>query len=164
MAENQVIGINNSLPWHLSEDLKYFKRTTMGCPIIMGRKTWESIGRQLPGRKNIVVSRNADYTAAGIHVVASIEEAIRVADAQCFLEGTEEAFVIGGAGLYQTALPLADCLHLTHVHATVEGDTWFPEVDWEKWQEVEKKEFEADEKNGYSYSICKYQRLADSLS
>lgn len=164
MAENRVIGINNSLPWHLSEDLKYFKRTTMGCSIIMGRKTWESIGRPLPGRKNIVVSRNPDYQAEGIHCVTSLAEAIRVAEAQSFIDGSEEAFVIGGAVLYQAALPLADCLHVTHVHADVEGDTWFPEISWNDWQELAAIDYAADEKNGYAYKICRYERLRNSVS
>ncbi|MEX2470218.1 MAG: dihydrofolate reductase, partial [Pseudohongiellaceae bacterium] len=105
MARNRVIGRNNSLPWHLSADLKYFKRVTMGSPIIMGRKTFESIGRPLPGRTNIVVTRQSDYRAEGVRVVDSLEAAVALAEKVAFIDGSEEAFVIGGAGLYREALP-----------------------------------------------------------
>jgi len=158
MAENGVIGINNNLPWHLSEDLKYFKRTTMGKSIIMGRKTWESIGRPLPGRTNIVVTHNTDYMAEGAKVVTSLEAAIRLAESISLIDGIDVAFVIGGAALYQAALPLADTIHLTCVHAEVEGDTYFTDFDVTKWKEVEREEFRADESNPYDYSICVLKR------
>lgn len=159
MASNRVIGRNNSLPWHLSEDLKYFRRTTMGSSIIMGRKTWESIGRVLPGRTNIVVSRNPDYQAKGIRVVGSLEEAIRLAESQALIDGSEEAFIIGGAGLYQAALARADRFHLTRVHAEVEGDTRLGEFDEQDWQEVSRQDFSHDEHNPYDYSICVLERV-----
>ncbi len=158
MAENRVIGRNNSLPWHLSEDLKYFKRVTMGSPIIMGRKTWESIGRPLPGRSNIVVTRNKDYQAEGAKVVESLPAAISLAESIALIDGSEEAFVIGGAELYRLALPEADCFHLTRVHAEVEGDTRLDDFDESRWQEVWRQDFERNETNPYNYSICKLQR------
>lgn len=160
MAENRVIGRNNSLPWHLSEDLKYFKRTTMGSSIIMGRKTWESIGRALPGRTNIVVSTNPDYQAEGARVVASLQEAIKLAESIAIIDGSEEAFIIGGAGLYQSALPLADRFHLTRVHAEVEGDTTLAEFDESQWQEIQREEFASSETNPYPYSICLLERIS----
>jgi dihydrofolate reductase len=160
MAENRVIGINNNLPWHLSEDLKYFRRTTMGHSIIMGRKTWESIGRPLPGRTNIVVTRNTDYSAEGAKVVSSLEAAIRMAESVAFIDGTDEAFVIGGAAVYQAALPLANTIHLTCVHAEVKGDTFFTDFDVTKWEEVAREDFSSDESNPYDYSICILKRNA----
>ena len=127
IAENRVIGRNNSLPWHLSEDLRYFKRTTMGNCIIMGRKTWESIGRPLPGRTNIVITSNPNYEAEGARVVASLPAAIKLAESISLIDGSEEAFVIGGAGIYQAALLLANRLHLTRVPPQVEGEHLLPE-------------------------------------
>lgn len=159
MAENRVIGRNNSLPWHLSEDLKYFKRTTMGNSIIMGRKTWESIGRALPGRTNIVVSTNPDYAAKGARVVSSLEQATSLAESISAIDGSEEAFIIGGAGLYQAALPLADRFHLTRVHAEVEGDTYLAEFDEADWREIAREDYSPDETNPYAYSICLLERM-----
>ncbi len=160
MAENRVIGINNSLPWHLSEDLKNFKRTTMGNSIIMGRKTWESIGRALPGRTNIVVSTNPDYEAEGTRVVNSLEEATKLAESISIIDGSEEAFIIGGAGLYQAALPLADRFHLTRVHAEVEGDTYLAEFNEADWQEISREDFSQSETNTYAFSICVLERVS----
>ncbi len=157
LARNRTIGINNSLPWHLSEDLKYFKRVTMGCPIIMGRKTWESIGRPLPGRTNIVVSRDPAYQAEGLKAVTSIDAALKIAEGVCFIEGAEQCFVIGGAALYAAALPMADYLHLTRVHAEITGDTWFPEFDEGDWDEVAREDYQ-DEKSELDYSICLLKR------
>lgn len=153
MAENRVIGINNNLPWHLSEDLKYFKRVTMGKPIIMGRKTFESIGRPLPGRTNIVVTRNPAYQAEGIKVVHSLGEATKLAESITFIDGMEEAMVIGGAELYGQALPEADRIYLTQVHAKVHGDAWFPEFDIDEWRQVAREDFEAVEPNPFDYSF-----------
>ena len=160
MAENRVIGINNSLPWHLSEDLKNFKRTTMGNSIIMGRKTWESIGRALPGRTNIVVSTNPNYEAEGARVVNSLEEATKLAESISIIDGSEEAFIIGGAGLYQAALPLADRFHLTRVHAEVEGDTYLAEFNEADWQEISREDFSQSETNTYAFSICVLERVS----
>jgi len=159
MAENRVVGRNNSLPWHLSEDLKYFKRTTMGSCIIMGRKTWESIGRPLPGRTNIVITSNPDYEAEGARVVGSLPAAIKLAESISLIDGSEEAFVIGGAGIYQAALPLANRFHLTRVHAQVEGDTLLADFDETQWQEVERQDFQHTDSNPYDYSICILERI-----
>jgi len=161
MADNRVIGRNNNLPWHLPEDLKYFKRVTMGNCIIMGRKTWESIGRVLPGRTNIVVTANPDYLAEGVRVVHSLEEALRLAESISVVDGSEEAFIIGGAGLYQTALPMAQRFHLTRVHADVEGDTYLAEFDQSQWREIARQEFQKSDTNPYDYSICVLERIKE---
>ena len=161
MATNRIIGRDNALPWHLSEDLKYFRRMTMGKCIIMGRKTWESIGRVLPGRTHIVVSSNFDYQAEGVHVVHSLDAAMEFAHAQSLKDGTDEAFVIGGAALYAAALPIADCFHLTRVHANVEGDTALLAFDESEWQEISREDFKSDEKNPFDYSICVLKRRRD---
>jgi dihydrofolate reductase len=158
MDENMVIGNNNRLPWHLPEDLKYFKRTTMGKCIIMGRKTFESIGRPLSGRTNIIVTRSRDYEVDNARVVDSLADAIELAENVSFIDGTDEAFIIGGAELYKHALPYVDRMHLTMVHAEVDGDTFFPDFAVEEWQEVSKEYFEADEFNPYPYSICIFER------
>lgn len=160
MSENRVIGQENGLPWHLSEDLKYFKRTTMGNCMIMGRNTWESIGRALPGRTSIVITSNAEYQAEGASVVGSLQQAMELAESVSKETGSTEAFVIGGAVLYQAALPLADTLHLTRVHAEVEGDTYLHEFDESNWQEISREEFTHDESNNYDYSICVLERLS----
>lgn len=158
MAKNHVIGINNNLPWHLSEDLKYFKRVTMGKPIIMGRKTFDSIGRPLPGRTNIVVTRNEDYQAEGVKVVHSLKAALELCNSIAVIDGSDEAMVIGGAELYKQALPLADYLYLTEVHAEVDGDAFFPEFDRGNWQEIARDNFKAVEPNPYDYSFTVLER------
>ena len=160
MSENRVIGRDNGLPWHLSEDLKYFRRTTMGNCMIMGRNTWESIGRALPGRTSIVITSNANYQAEGAEVVGSLEQAIERAESLSKSTGSVEAFVIGGAVLYQAALPLADTLHLTRVHAQVEGDTTLHEFDESNWKEISREQYRHDESNQYDYSICVLQRVS----
>lgn len=154
MASNGTIGRNNGLPWHLPADLRYFKATTMGHSIIMGRKTWESIGRPLPGRTSIVVTRDADYVAEGAKVVHSIQDALRLAESIAVIDGTEEAFVIGGAALYATAMPIAERFHLTRVHAEVEGDTVLSGFDESEWREVSRDDFQLNEANPFDYSIC----------
>jgi dihydrofolate reductase len=154
MASNGIIGRNNGLPWQLPEDLKYFKTTTMGYSIIMGRKTWESIGQPLPGRTSIVVTRDADYVAEGAKVVHSIQDALRLAESIAIIDGTEEAFVIGGAALYATAMPIADRFHLTRVHAEVVGDTVISGFDESEWREVSRNDFQRNEANPFDYSIC----------
>ena len=154
MASNGIIGRNNGLPWQLPEDLKYFKTTTMGYSIIMGRKTWESIGQPLPGRTSIVVTRDADYVAEGAKVVHSIQDALRLAESIAIIDGTEEAFVIGGAALYATAMPIADRFHLTRVYAEVVGDTVISGFDESEWREVSRNDFQRNEANPFDYSIC----------
>ena len=153
MARNRVIGSNNKLPWHLPEDLKYFKRITMGKPVIMGRKTYDSIGKPLPGRTNIVVTRNSEWSAAGVKTVDSLEAARKLCESIAAIDGIDEAMVIGGAQIYAMALPLADRLYLTEVHADVEGDAVFPEFDRGGWMEVSREDFEASGPNHYNYSF-----------
>ncbi|ABI37980.1 type 3 dihydrofolate reductase [Shewanella bicestrii] len=131
MANNRVIGKDNKMPWHLPEDLRHFKAMTLGKPVVMGRKTFESIGRPLPGRHNIVISRQADLQIDGVTCVTSFEDA-KLAAGEC-----EELVVIGGGQLYQQLLPQADTLYLTQISLDVEGDTFFPAWDSDKWQETE---------------------------
>jgi dihydrofolate reductase len=142
MTKNRVIGYQNKMPWHLPAELAYFKRITTGHPIIMGRKTFESIGRPLPGRRNIVVSRNANFHAPGIEVTNSLENAL-------MLCADENAFVIGGASLYADALKLAQRLYVTEIEAELTGDTFFPVIDDSAWQEESRDVRCKDEKNIY---------------
>lgn len=157
-SQNRVIGRGNKLPWYLPEDLKYFKRITQGKPIVMGRKTYESIGRPLPGRTNIVISRNPDYTQPGTRVVGSLEAALELAEQQALVDGSEELLVIGGAEIYAQALVLADRLYITQVHAEIEGDAFFPEIDPQDWETVLRQDFSAEGSNPYDYSFLVYQR------
>jgi dihydrofolate reductase len=138
MAENRVIGVAGGLPWRLSEDLKRFKRLTMGHPMVMGRKTWDSIGRPLAGRESIVVTRQKGFAAQGATVVHSLDEALAHARAR----GAAEVFVIGGGELYRHALPLADRIELTEVRRSFEGDTTFPDLDPRAWREAAREEGE----------------------
>jgi dihydrofolate reductase len=158
MSNNRVIGRNNALPWHLSEDLKYFKRTTLGKPVIMGRKTFESIGRPLPGRANIIVSRSG-FVADNIRVVSSLEEALTLAESIAFIDGAEEVMVIGGAELYAHALPVAQRLYLTLVDAEIEGDAFFPALNNDEWQEISREDYAAVEPNPYNYSFCVLEKI-----
>jgi len=153
MAENRVIGRDNQLPWRLSADLKHFKRVTLGKPVVMGRKTWESIGRPLPGRDNIVVTRAMDYTAAGAQVVHSIDAALRAAG------DAPEIMVIGGARLYEQTLERAGRIYLTLVHAVVEGDALFPCIDPDAWRVIGSESFRADDRNEYDYSFKVLERV-----
>jgi len=153
MAENQVIGRDNKLPWYLPNDLKYFKQVTMGKPILMGRKTYESIGKPLPGRTNIVMTRSADWSAEGVKVVHSIAEALKLATAIAEIDGQEELMVIGGDQIYRAALAQSDRLYLTEVHAQVEGDAEFPSIDRADWVEISREKFAAQGPNPYDYSF-----------
>jgi dihydrofolate reductase len=153
MASNRAIGLNNQMPWHLSADLKRFKQITMGHPIIMGRLTFEAIGRPLPGRTNIIVSRNPSYEQEGCVVVDSIEAAINHG---CGL--ADEVFVIGGATLYEATLPLADSLYITQINQDFGGDTFFPVFDTNDWFEVEKEDVVDDAKVCFTYSFLKLQK------
>ncbi len=152
MAENRVIGLGNALPWHLPEDLKRFKRLTTGHTVIMGRRNYESIGRPLPGRRNIVVTRRTGYEAPGCVVVHSLDEALLAAG------NDPEVFVIGGAELYTQLLPRTQRLYLTLVHATVPGDTYFPEFDWTEWQETARERHAADARHAHAYSFVVLER------
>ena len=153
LAENRVIGVNNSLPWYLPNDLKYFKAVTMGKPIIMGRKTYESIGKPLPGRTNIVISRDPNFNADGCKCVDSLETAIELAEQITLIDGQDEAVVIGGEQIYRLALPLAQRLYLTRVAAEVTGDAWFPQIDETAWHEVVREDHSAEGPNPYDYSF-----------
>jgi len=157
VAENGVIGRGGGLPWHLADDLRRFKRLTMGHTILMGRRTWESIGRSLPGRRMIVVSRQVGYRAEGVEVVPSLADAWQLAEAA----REEEAFIIGGAELYREALSRADRLYLTRVHARVDGDTVFPPYDPTEWRQVSSEQHAADAKNDYPFSFELYHRIQE---
>ena len=158
MAKNGVIGNNNMLPWRLPEDLRYFRRTTMGHSIIMGRKTWESIGKPLPGRTNIVVTRQKDYQAEGAKVRTSLEAAMRLAENIAAIDGAEQAFVIGGAEIYRLALPRASLFHLTRIQAEVPGDTILNGFIESEWEEFSREDFFRDDNNPFDYSICLLRR------
>lgn len=154
LAENRVIGIENRMPWHLPGDFKYFKATTLGKPIIMGRKTWDSLGRPLPGRLNLVVSRQPGLRLEGAEVFATLEDAIARAQGWASEQGVSEVMVIGGAQLYELALPLADRLYLTRVALSPEGDAWFPAYDEARWKQVSNTENPAvDEAPGYCFEV-----------
>lgn len=152
MDENRLIGNDNQLPWRLPADLAFFKRTTMGKPIIMGRKTFDSIGRPLPGRRNIVITRDPEFSAQGCEVVHSIETALTGCSDH------DELMLIGGATLYEQTLDQVSCMYITRINHSFSGDTWFPEFDLTQWEIVEKEDFEADQDNPFSYSFVKYVR------
>lgn len=152
IADNNAIGKDNALLWHISEDLKFFKRTTMGCPVIMGRKTFESIGRPLPKRTNIVVTRGGFEAPEGVVVVASLEEAFASVPGD-----VERAFVIGGGQIYAQALSLADRLIVTHVHTVIEdADTFFPSIDPSVWSVADRSELQSDSETGYTFEFVEY--------
>ena len=152
-AANGVIGKGNGMPWHLPADLAHFKRTTLGRPVIMGRRTWESIGRPLPGRRNLVVTRNAAYEAAGAEVVDSLEAAWRaVGDA-------DEVFVIGGGQIYADALPGADRIYVTEIGEAIEGDTFFPDLDPDDWRETVLGEHAPDDRNAHRLRFRLLERV-----
>lgn len=155
-TENNVIGLDNKMPWHLPEDLKYFKRRTLGKPVIMGRKTWESLGRPLPGRLNIVVSRQADLTLAGAEVVTDLAQAYQRGQEWAQQQAVDEVMIIGGAQLYQQALPMVDKVYRTRIHMQCEGDAFFPELD-SHWQRIEAESHPAEQdKPAYTFEVwCK---------
>ena len=155
-SANNVIGAQGDLPWRLSDDLKRFKAVTMGKPIVMGRKTWKSIGRALPGRQNIVITRQRGFVAEGCDVVRSTGEAIAVAG------DAEEIMVIGGSEVYELFLPVAQCLYLTRVHADVNGDAFFPDVDEGEWQLISDEAHSADNRNEFDFSFRIYERTGHS--
>jgi dihydrofolate reductase len=157
VSENNVIGKDDALPWSLPDDLKYFRQKTEGKPVIMGRKCYESIGRPLPNRRNIVVSRKEDLKIEGCEVVGSLEEAVEIAKGDA-----EEIFVIGGAQIYELALPLAGRLYLTRVHAEIDGDVFFPEVDENEWKEVSREEHDADQEHQDAFTFLVYERRRTS--
>lgn len=159
MSTNRVIGRNNKLPWYIPGDLKFFKQVTMGKPIVMGRKTFESIGKPLPGRDNIVITRDKGWKAEGVKVAHDIEQALTMAKASAETSGVSEVMIIGGAQIYEAMLPRIDRLYMTQVQAFIEGDAHFPQLDWNEWEEVTREDFDAEEPNPFDYSIIVYDRL-----
>ncbi|MCC8410009.1 dihydrofolate reductase [Mucilaginibacter sp. UR6-1] len=151
IAQNHAIGKNNQLLWHLPTDLKHFKNTTSGHTVIMGRKTFDSVGKPLPKRRNIVITRQ-NISIEGCEVVSSVEDAL----ALC--AGEDEVFIVGGAEIYKLAMPLTDKIYLTIVHHDFEGDTYFPEIDYSQWNETARTDYEADDKHAYAYSILTLER------
>lgn len=153
-SQNDVIGKDNKLPWHLPEDLKYFKNLTWGMPILMGRKTFDSIDKPLPGRQSIVITRNTNWQQQGVSVVHSLDEAVQ--QAQGF--GATEIFVIGGAEIFQSAWPQAARIYLTRVHQQFEGDTFLPSINEREWRLVSERFNPADEKNAYDQTYQVWER------
>lgn len=153
MGENRVIGRGNTLPWRLPGEMQYFRAITLGKPVIMGRRTFESLAKPLPGRTNIVVSRSMSSDHPRVKVAQTLEAALEVARAQAAVDGQNEVFVMGGAELYAAALPLADRLYLTLVHAAPDGDTFFPEFDSAAWQEKRRLRIPADADNVFDFSL-----------
>lgn len=150
-ADNEVIGVNNQLPWHLPKDLAYFKKVTTGNSIIMGRKTYESIGKALPNRQNIVITRQAGYQLSDAEVVYDLNHAIELAQ-------SDEIFIIGGAEIFQQTLAFADRLYLNRIKADFEGDTFLPKINWTEWQEISKESAKADDKNEFAIDFLVYER------
>jgi dihydrofolate reductase len=159
VARNGVIGRDNQLPWRLPGELKYFKAMTLGKPVVMGRKTFESLGKPLPGRTNIVITRDPGFAADGAVIVASIEAALREADAIARRDGVDEIMVIGGAEIYRQTLPLAAVLYLTEVQAEVEGDAYFPAIDRAGWSLERREHVAAPSPESFAYDLCVYRRL-----
>lgn len=153
MSENRVIGRNNQLPWHLPADLRHFKQITMGHPIVMGRKTYASIGRALPGRRNVIISHNANFQAQGCEVFNSIDDALFA------LKDAKEIFVIGGAQLFEKILPSVKRLYLTVIHADISGDVFFPVLDSSQWKEIAREDHLADGDNEYAYSFITLDKI-----
>lgn len=153
MARNRAIGLEGRMPWHLPAELQHFKRTTLGKPVVMGRKTWASVGRPLPGRQNIVVTRQADYAAHGADVAQSLEQALECARG-------EEVMIIGGGELYRQALPLAQRMVLTLIDCAPEADTWFPSWEADQWRRLASERFEPDERNEYGFEVVEWVRVS----
>ena len=152
IASNNALGKDNQLIWHLPADLKRFKSTTLGQTVVMGRKTFESLGKALPNRNNIVITRNKDFRAGDVTVVHSLEQALE------FSKDKEKIYILGGAEIYSQALPFADLLDLTLVHTDVEADTFFPVIDQSIWKEIKREDHKKDDKNAYDYSFVTYKK------
>lgn len=152
-SANNVIGADGSLPWHLSEDLRRFKEITMGKPMIMGRATFESIGKALPGRRSIVLTRQSDYDAEGVDIASTAEEALELAG------DVDEVMIIGGGKVYEQFLPMTDCIYLTRVHADVDGDTFFPQLDEDEWRIVSSKPLPPNDERPFSISFQTLERI-----
>ncbi len=158
MARNGVIGQGKRLPWRLPKDMAFFVATTMSKPVIMGRKTFESMKAPLSGRTNIVITRNADYSRAGILIAHDFTEAVELAKNQCLIDGGDETIVAGGAEVYRSSLDVATRLYVTRIQADLAGDTVFPEIDWTAWRQQKCEEFPADEAHNYPFSISVFER------
>ncbi|WP_313373521.1 dihydrofolate reductase [Chishuiella sp.] len=156
-ASNNVIGAKNDLIWHLPNDLKHFKNLTSGHPIIMGRKTYESLGKPLPNRTNIVITRDSNWTSDGIVKENSLEKAIDTA-----LKIDEDIYIIGGGNIYKQAMEFTDILFITEVHHEFDGDTYFPEIDTDDWEEIKRENFKKDEKHPFAYSFVTYQKVKEN--
>lgn len=154
-SDNHVIGKNNQLPWRMPADLRYFKQTTMGHYCIMGRKTFESVDNPLPGRTNVIITRQPEYHAEDCLVVHDLDEAFRQGEAQA----QAEIFVLGGAEIYKQALDVVDRIYLTEIKTTVDGDTFFPPIDSMQWKETKREEHSADEKNPYDYAFVVLEKM-----
>ena len=152
MTSNRIVGRSGKLPWHITEDLRRFNQLTTGHTIVMGRKTYESIGRALPGRNSIVITRQADFAPTGVQTVHDLEDALRLA------ADDDEIFVIGGAQIYELALPYAERLYVTLVNADIEGDTVFPEINWDEWELVEDSGVQSSRTAPFSYSCQVFQK------
>lgn len=157
-AENNVIGRDGGLPWHVSSDLKFFRKTTLGKPIVMGRKTYESIGKPLDGRPNIVISRDPTFAPEGVYVFSTIEDGLDIARTLAADLGQDEIAVIGGAQIYAATLPDADRVYLTRIHAEPDGDAHLPALDPEIWKEVSRGRHEPGPRDDHPYSIMVYER------
>lgn len=154
MSENRVIGRDGDLPWHISTDLKRFKQITTGHTVIMGRKTYESVGKPLPNRTNIVITRQLNYNPAGVSIAASLDNAMKSAE-----ESEDEIFIIGGGEIYKQAVEKSHRLYLTIIQAEIEGDTFFPEINEEEWKVVEEERHPADKKNDYPFTFKTLERV-----
>ncbi|MET4696335.1 dihydrofolate reductase [Endozoicomonas lisbonensis] len=160
VAENNAIGINNKMPWYLPGDLRYFKAVTMGKPIIMGRKTFDSLSKPLPGRTNIVITRDADWHHEGVKVVHSLDEALALAEDIALINGNDEVMVIGGAQIYKQALDKADRLYLTKVYQSFEGDAFFPDINESDWLETARQDMQSEDEEPLTFSYLVLDRKA----
>lgn len=158
VSENGVIGRDNGMPWHLSTDLQRFKKLTLGKPVVMGRKTWESLGRPLPNRTNIVITRDANYTAEGALVVPSIDEALIAGEKAALAAGVNEICIIGGAQIYAQAMDKATHLHMTHIDASIDGDAFFGPIDPQVWKVTSEEHVPAGEKDNYATRYVIYEK------
>ena len=161
MARNRVIGADNGLPWRMRSDMKHFKAATMGKPLVMGRKTWQSIGRPLPGRRTIVVTRDPAFAAEGVDIAGSLEAGLDRGQVLAREMGADAVIVAGGAAIYAQALPLADRLHVTHVLAAIDGDAHFPPIDPDLWHIVRFEDIPAGEKDSHATRYSVYERRRD---
>ena len=161
MASNRVIGRDNTLPWRLPTDMQHFMRTTMGKPVLMGRKTFESMKSALPGRTNIVLTRDATWQRTDAKVVHTLADGLRLAEEQCLIDGQDEVMVIGGADIYALALPYATRLYVTHVHACPRGDVYFPQLDLGAWRELRREQYSADDRHSAAFDIVLYERAKE---